>query len=170
MHGQNRDITDLPCCHQSFLNICDPFIQTIDAVRMVFYSILMTNCCTVQVCNITFDCFSKNNYLVGRDIAFNKPAYGSSTHNDNTGCFGPQYVNNGKADCANAGGPIAHTKHEANPWFKVDLRGIFNIKTVAVLNRTGKFLHKKLFLNRLRISKKPFKTCMLIKMNHILYC
>ena len=83
-----------------------------------------------------FDCFSKK----GTDRAFNKPAYGSSTYNDNTGCCGPQYVNNGKADCASANGPIAHTKPEANPWFKVDLRGIFKIKTVVVLNRTGKLI------------------------------
>ena len=54
--------------------------------------------------------------------------------------YGPQYVNNGKAVCDNNEGPIAHTKPEANPWFKVNLQGTFNIKTVVVNPREGKFL------------------------------
>ena len=49
-------------------------------------------------------------YLVDTDIAFNKPADSSSTHNDNKNLYGPQYVNNGKANCAHPSGPIAHTK------------------------------------------------------------
>ena len=76
-------------------------------------------------------------YLVDTDIAFNKPAYSSSAFGDNTGSYGPQYVNNGKAVCDNAAGPIAHTKTEANPWFKIDLEGTFYIKTVVVNPRTG---------------------------------
>ena len=79
--------------------------------------------------------------MVDTDIAFNKPAYASSTHNDNTGCCGPQYINNGQADCAHPGGPIAHTNNEANPWFKIDLEGIFYIKTVVVNPRSCKFLY-----------------------------
>ena len=71
-------------------------------------------------------------YLVDTDIAFNKPAYSSSAHNDNTGSYGPQYVNNGQAVCDNATGPIAHTKLEHHPWFKIDLEGTFYIKTVVV--------------------------------------
>ena len=80
-------------------------------------------------------------YLVGPDIAFNKPATAKSAHSDDWTNYGPQYVNNGKANCEHPSGPIAHTKNEANPWFQIDLRGRFNIKTVAVLNRTGKFLY-----------------------------
>ena len=80
-------------------------------------------------------------YLVDTDIAFNKPAYASSAHSNDWTNYGPQYVNNGKANCEHPSGPIAHTKEEYNPWFKVDLRRTFNIKTVAVLNRTGKCLY-----------------------------
>ena len=78
-------------------------------------------------------------FLVGPDIAFNKPANASSTHNNDRNMYGPQLVNNGKAICDNPSGPIAHTLNEDNPWFKVYLRGTFNIKTVAVLPRTSKF-------------------------------
>ena len=78
-------------------------------------------------------------YLVDTDIAFNKPAYSSSAHNDQTGSYGPQYVNNGKALCDNGAGPIAHTKTEDNPWFKIDLEGTYYIKTVIVNPRTGNF-------------------------------
>ena len=78
--------------------------------------------------------------MIDTDIAFNKPAYSSSAFDGNTGRFGAQWVNNGKAVCDNAGGPIAHTNTEDSPWFKVDLRGTFNIKTVAVLPRKSKFL------------------------------
>ena len=80
-------------------------------------------------------------YLVDNDLAFNKPAYASSAFNDNTGSFGPQYVNNGQAVCDNAAGPIAHTKPEDNPWFKIDLDGTFYIKTVIVNPRTSKFIY-----------------------------
>ena len=98
-------------------------------------------------------CF-QNCYLVGPDIAFNKPAEASSTF-DNTGRYRPQYVNNGKAHCVHPSGPIAHTKTEANPWYKVDLRGTFNIKTVAVFPRESKFLYYNLnqITNRLSIIK-----------------
>ena len=74
--------------------------------------------------------------IVDTDIAFNKPAYASS---DDTGSWGPQYVNNGKADCAHPSGPIARTKYEPNPWFKIDLEGTFYIKTVVVNPRTSKY-------------------------------
>ena len=77
--------------------------------------------------------------LVGPDIAFNKPANASSAHGGNWIKYGPQLVNNGKANCTHPSGPIAHTKREQHPWFKVDLRGTFNIKTVAVIPRTSKF-------------------------------
>ena len=80
-------------------------------------------------------------YLLGSDIAFNKPAYASSAFNDQDK-YGPQFVNNGQAVCDNAAGPIAHTRiHEYNPWFKVDLQGTFNIKTVSVLPRISKCLY-----------------------------
>ena len=95
-------------------------------------------------------------YFIGPDIAFNKPAYASSAFSDNTGSWGPQLVNNGKADCAHPSGPIAHTKNEDRPWYKVELQGTFNIKTVTVLPRKSKFLHKYLIINRLSISKQPF--------------
>ena len=75
--------------------------------------------------------------MIGSDIAFNKPAEASSEHADNWNYYGPQYVNNGKANCEHPNGPIAHTLTQANPWFKIDLRGTFNIKTVAVLPRTS---------------------------------
>ena len=76
-------------------------------------------------------------YLVDTDIASNKPSYSSSAH-DNTGRYGPQYVNNGQAVCDNAVGPIAHTKNEKHPWFKINLEGTFYIKTVVVNPRTCK--------------------------------
>ena len=79
-------------------------------------------------------------YFVDTDIAFNKPAFASSAYNDQTGSYGPQYVNNGQAVCDNAAGPIAHTKREPQPWFKVDLEGTFYIKTVVVNPRTCKIL------------------------------
>ena len=78
-------------------------------------------------------------YLVGMDIAFNKPANASSAFSDYTARFGPQYVNNGQAVCDNAAGPIAHTKTEQHPWFKIDLEGTFYIKRVVVNPRTCKF-------------------------------
>ena len=78
-------------------------------------------------------------YFIALDIALNKPAVASSAHSDNWNYYGPQFVNNGHADCTSKSGPIAHTKNEYNPWFKVYLRGTFNIETVAVLNRTSKF-------------------------------
>ena len=78
--------------------------------------------------------------MVGPDIAFNKPAAASSVFNGQTDMYGPQYVNNGKANCDYVRGPIAHTQTEANPWFKVDLQGTFNIKTIAVIPRQSKFL------------------------------
>ena len=77
--------------------------------------------------------------IADTDIAFNKPAYSSSSFNDQTGSYGPQYVNNGQAVCDNAAGPIAHTNREQHPWFKIDLEGIFYVKTVVVNPRTGKF-------------------------------
>ena len=79
-------------------------------------------------------------YLIGTDIAFNKPAYSSSAHDDQTGSYGPQFVNNGQAVCDNNAGPIAHTKTEDNPWFKIDLEGTFYIKTVVVNPRICKIL------------------------------
>ena len=78
--------------------------------------------------------------MVDIDIAFNKPAYSSSAFSDNTGDYGPQFVNNGKADCTHPSGPVAHTKNEANPWFRIDLQGTFYIKTVVVIPRTCKIL------------------------------
>ena len=78
-------------------------------------------------------------YLVDTDIAFNKTAYSSSALDDNTGSFGPQYINNGKADCAQRG-PIAHTKDEQHPWFKIDLEATFYVKTVVVNPRPSKFI------------------------------
>ena len=115
-----------------------------------------------------FDCLSQIYYLVDPDIASNKPADASSTHNNNRNQYGPQYVNNEKANCADPRGPIPHTKPEASPWFKVDLQGTFNIKTVVVLPRTSNFLHKDLIINKLRIRKELFKTKMFINVNHIL--
>ena len=103
--------------------------------------------------------------MVGPDIAFNKPAYSSSVHNDNTGSFGPEYVNNRQAVCNKNEGPIAHTKGEADPWFKVDLRGTFYIKTVAVLPRKSKFLFQNLIIDRLIISKEALETSMSIRVN-----
>ena len=94
--------------------------------------------------------------MVGPDIAFNKPAYSSSAFGDNKASYGPQYVNNLKAVCDNGPGPIALTNTEAKPWFKVDLRGTFNIKTVAVLERTSKFLYSNLIIIRLIIRKDTF--------------
>ena len=79
-------------------------------------------------------------YLVDTDIAFNKSAYASSTHNNDTNNYGPQYVNNEMADCANLSGPIAHTEIELHPWFKIDLEGTFYVKTVVVNPRICKFL------------------------------
>ena len=79
-------------------------------------------------------------YLADIDIAFNKTAYSSSALDDNTGSFGPQYINNGKADCAHPRGPIAHTKTEQHPWFKIDLEGTFYVKTVVVNPRPSKFI------------------------------
>ena len=76
---------------------------------------------------------------IGPDIAFNKPATASSTLGDETNRFGPEFANNGKAVC-DPGGPIAHTKDERHPWFQIDLRGTFNIKTVSVLPRPSKIL------------------------------
>ena len=96
--------------------------------------------------------------MVGPDIAFNKPAYSSSVHSDGKGIFWPDYVNNRQAVCDKKVGPIAHTKKEDNPWFKVDLRGTFYIKTVAVLPRKSKFLSQNLIIYRLIISKEALET------------
>ena len=79
--------------------------------------------------------------MVDSDIAFNKPANASSAFGNKRNLYGPQYVNNGKANCAHVSGPIAHTKTEANPWFKIDLQGTFSIKIVEVLQRKSKFLY-----------------------------
>ena len=93
------------------------------------------------MCNITCNCFL-HHYLVDPDIAFNKQTYASSAYDDNWDKYGPQLVNNGKADCSHPSGPIAHTKKDqTNEWFKIDLQGTFNIKTVAVLPRKSKFLY-----------------------------
>ena len=110
------------------------------------------------MCLITFDCFSQIYYLVGPDVASNKPAYASSAFNGNRNLYGPQYVNNGKADCDNVPGPIAHTNNEVKPWYKVDLQGTFHIKTIAVLPRPSKFLHKDLIINKLIINKELVKS------------
>ena len=82
-------------------------------------------------------------YFIHTDIAFNKPATASSTLGGETHRFGPQFANNGKAVC-DPGGPIAHTINEKHPWFKIDLRGTFYIKTVMVLPRPSKFIFFKL--------------------------
>ena len=81
--------------------------------------------------------------IVDTDIAFNKPATASSIYNGkhNRYKFGPQFVTNGLSVCNNGGGPIAHTRNEAKPWFKVDLQGTFYIKTVVVNAREGKFIY-----------------------------
>ena len=96
--------------------------------------------------NVTCYCFLVvlQYYFIGPDIAFNKPAYASSVHAGNWNYYGPQLVNNGKADCAHSAGPIAHTQSDYNPWFKVDLLGIFKIETVAVLPRASKFYNSLL--------------------------
>ena len=83
--------------------------------------------------------------MIGPDIAFNKPVYASSAFNDLTGSWGPQYVNNGQAVCDNNAGPIAHTKTESNPWFKIDLEGTFYIKTVIVNPRRSKFITEYIY-------------------------
>ena len=96
-------------------------------------------------------------YLVGPDIAFNKPAEASSAYAGNKEMYGPQYVNNGKADCPNPSGPIAVTKeNQKNEYFKVDLRGSFHIETVEIINRTGKCLYSNLIMNRLITRKEVF--------------
>ena len=79
--------------------------------------------------------------MVGANIAFDKNATASSTLGEEKAMFkfGPQFVTNGLSACANESGPIAHTKDEANPWFKIDLQGTFYIKTVVVNPREGKF-------------------------------
>ena len=80
--------------------------------------------------NIAFLC-------IGTDIAFNKPAYGSSTWDDITHRFGPQFLTNGQSVCGNDRGPIALTRYgPPNQWFKVELQGTFYIKTVVVNPRT----------------------------------
>ena len=85
--------------------------------------------------------FYSLHYLVDNDLAFNKPAYASSAFNDQTDKYGPHYVNHGQAVCDNETGPIAHTKHEHHPWFKIHLEGTFNIKTVIVNPRTSKLIY-----------------------------
>ena len=82
-------------------------------------------------------------YFLDTDIAFNKPATASSTWGGETHKLGPQFVTNGLSVCDNALGPIAHTRNEANPWFKVDLQGTFYIKTVVVNPRTCKLALKE---------------------------
>ena len=93
--------------------------------------------------NIRCNCFY-NITRVGPDITFNKPAKANSAHLNNWISFGPQFVNNGKANCSNPIGPIALTPREPNPWFKVDLRGTFNIKLVEILPRPSKCLYLNL--------------------------
>ena len=80
-------------------------------------------------------------YLEDTNIAFNKPVTASSIFGGERKRhqFGPQFVTNGQSVCDNAAGPIAHTRREVNPWFKVDLRGTFNIKTVVVNPKKSKY-------------------------------
>ena len=81
--------------------------------------------------------------MLGADIAFDKNATASSILGEEKDRFkfGPQFVTNGLSACANESGPIAHTNNETNPWFKIDLQGTFNIKTVIVNPREGKFYY-----------------------------
>ena len=77
--------------------------------------------------------------MVDPDIAFNKPATASSTW-DNKDYYKPVYLTNGLADCDADQGPIAHTgRNDPAPWFRVDLRGKFYIRTVIVNPRTSKY-------------------------------
>ena len=71
-------------------------------------------------------------------MAFNKPASQSSTWQDDKNNWGVQYAVNGKANCDIQDGPVAATKDQYQPWFKVDLQGTFFIKTVVVNPRNCK--------------------------------
>ena len=106
----------------------------VNSSRFISYYHVNLSCLCKSFLDYSQYCF------IAFDIAFNKPAVASSAHINEWNYYGPQYVNNGKADCEHISGPIAHTKNEANPWFKVDLRGTFNIETVAVLPRASKFI------------------------------
>ena len=82
-------------------------------------------------------------YFEDTNIAFNKPATASSIFAGKSYRYkyGPQLVTNGQSVCDNKWGPIAHTNKGYLQWFKVDLRGTFNIKTVVVNPRKSKFIY-----------------------------
>ena len=72
--------------------------------------------------------------MSGTDIAFMKPVNASSIYNDK---HKPELLTNGES-CKDGTSPAAATKHEDNPWFRVDLLGKFYIRTVVLTPRESK--------------------------------
>ena len=74
--------------------------------------------------------------MSGADIAFGKPVNASSIYDDN---HKPELLTNGQSCTDHGTIPVAATKHEDKPWFKIDLQGKFYIRTVVLTPREGKF-------------------------------
>ena len=75
-------------------------------------------------------------YMSGADIAFMKPVNASSIYDGN---HKPELLTNGQS-CKDGTSPAAATLTEDKPWFRVDLKGKFYIRTVTVTPRKSRFL------------------------------
>ena len=77
--------------------------------------------------------------MTGTDIAFMKPVNASSIWNYD---HRPEYLTNGESCSTEGTWKAAATKHENNPWFRVDLQGKFYIRTVVLTPRKSEFTEK----------------------------
>ena len=65
-----------------------------------------------------------------------KPVSASSVWGDN---HEPELLTNGQSCFHDGIYPAAATKEQDNPWFRIDLKGKFYIRTVTVTPRKSKF-------------------------------
>ena len=77
--------------------------------------------------------------MTGTDIAFRKPATASSSFDYN---HRPEYLTNGQSCTKEGTWKAAATQTENNPWFRVDLQGMFYIRTVVLTPRNSEFTEK----------------------------
>jgi len=69
------------------------------------------------------------------NVALNRPTYMSSVWSDNGFMFRGKFANDGNHATDLHTGPCAHTKHETNPWWAVDLLVSLHVAGVKFTNR-----------------------------------
>ena len=55
------------------------------------------------------------------NVALRRPSFQPSVYSDSDGTYPPAYANDGGKGTNLSNGPCAHTNHETNPWWVVDL-------------------------------------------------